>query len=137
LVYAMRPPALDELGLVRALEQQALALRTPGGQPLRVTIEAGELPQLPAALEVAAYRIVIEALTNAARHSGGDEAAVHIGVDGGILRLEITDCGSARGPWQSGVGVSSMRERAAELGGQLVAGPTPAGGRVAATLPPG
>jgi len=137
LVYAMRPPALDELGLVRALEQQALALRTPGGQPLRVTIEAGELPALPAALEVAAYRIVIEALTNAARHSGGDEAAVHIGVAEGMLRLEITDCGTAGGLWQSGVGVSSMRERAAELGGQLVAGPTPAGGRVAATLPLG
>ena len=137
LVYAMRPPALDELGLVRALEQQALALRTPGGQPLRVTIEAGELPQLPAALEVAAYRIVIEALTNAARHSGGDRAAVHIGVADSTLRLEITDCGTAAGQWQTGVGVSSMRERADELGGTLVAGATPAGGRVAANLPLG
>ena len=63
-VYAMRPPALDELGLVRAIRQQALALRTPEGTPLRLTVQAPPtLPPLTAAVAVAAYRIVVEALT--------------------------------------------------------------------------
>jgi signal transduction histidine kinase len=71
LVYGMRPPTLDELGLIQALRQQAAALGTDGGRPLRVDFSTGgELDGLPAAVEVATYRIVMEALTNVARHSG-------------------------------------------------------------------
>ena len=78
LVYAMRPPALDELGLVPALRQQAAALRSRDGSPLTVTLSAADpLPELSAAVEVAAYRIVIEALTNVARHSPSRSSTTH------------------------------------------------------------
>ncbi|HCB04129.1 MAG TPA: hypothetical protein DEQ43_07775 [Nocardioides bacterium] len=136
MVYAMRPPALDELGLVPALRQQAVGLRNRDGDPVTVEVSAPEeLPDLPAAVEVAAYRIVSEALTNVARHSSSARAAVLIdaGTDG--LRLEVTDRGRSAA-WRPGVGLSSMRERATELGGTLEAGPGPGGGgRVAALLP--
>ena len=134
MVYAMRPPALDELGLVPALRQQAVGLRNHQGDPVAVSVTASELPELPAAVEVAAYRIVTEALTNIARHSASRSAAVRLVVDASGLRLEVTDPGTG-GPWRAGVGLSSMRERAAELGGSLEAGPGPEGGRVAALLP--
>ena len=136
MVYAMRPPALDELGLVPALRQQAVGLRNRDGEPVAVDVTAPEdLADLPAAVEVAAYRIVIEALTNVARHSSSASAAVRLERADDGLRLEITDHGVRNGAWRPGVGLSSMRERAAELGGTLEAGPGPGGGRVAALLP--
>ena len=132
LVYAMRPPALDELGLVPALRQQATGL------PLRVELVVPPaLPPLSAAVEVAAYRIVVEALANAVRHSSATMVTVTMRVQPDGLAVEVTDDGAAGGPWTMGVGTASMHERAAELGGTLVAGPTPAGGRVAALLPLG
>jgi signal transduction histidine kinase len=137
LVYAMRPPALDELGLVRAIRQQALALRTPEGMPLRLTVQAPPtLPPLTAAVEVAAYRIVVEALTNAARHSGSDTVTAALSADAGALTIEVHDRGAKRqGRWKAGVGMSSMRERAAEIGGSIEVGPGDTGGRVRARLP--
>jgi signal transduction histidine kinase len=138
LVYAMRPPALDELGLVPALRQQALTLRTPGGSPLRVTVSAVGLPEgVGAAVEVAAYRIVMEALTNVARHSGGDTATVSLQVDAGALSIDVRDAGRSNGAWSAGVGIQSMRERAAQLGGTLTAGRQNSGGHVHAVLPLG
>lgn len=121
LVYGMRPPALDELGLVPALRQQADQLRTPDGRPLRVTLDAAGLPALAAAVEVAAYRITVEALTNSARHSGSDEAVATLEVRDGTLVIAVRDGGQLGGPWRPGVGLASMRERAAELGGTLSA----------------
>ncbi len=137
MVYAMRPPALDELGLVPALRQQARTMRDPAGRPMSVDVTAPEeFPDLPAAVEVAAYRIVVEALTNVARHSAGATASVRVERGDRGLRVEVTDTGgTANGAWRPGVGISSMRERASELGGTLEAGPGPAGGRVAALLP--
>jgi signal transduction histidine kinase len=110
------PPALDELGLVGALREQAERL----GASLhpRVKIEAPDgLTGLPAAVEVAAYRISLEAMTNAARHANADTCVVRIAVNGN-LDLEVTDdgCGLGEG-YRAGVGVTSMRERAEELGG--------------------
>ena len=135
MVYAMRPPALDELGLVPALRQQAVGLRNRAGEPVAVRVTAPEeFPDLPAAVEVAAYRIVTEALTNVARHSTSASASVRIDAASDGLHVEVTDRGHS-GDWRPGVGLSSMRERAAELGGTLEAGPGPAGGRVAALLP--
>jgi signal transduction histidine kinase len=135
MVYAMRPPALDELGLVPALRQQALGLRNRDGQQVSVRVSAPDaFPDLPAAVEVAAYRIVTEALTNVARHSTSASASVRLDPAEDGLHLEVTDLG-ASDAWRPGVGLASMRERAAELGGTLEAGPGPAGGRVAALLP--
>jgi two-component system NarL family sensor kinase len=135
LVYAMRPPALDELGLVSAVVQQTALLRTPAGEPLQVTMDAPELPHLPAAVEVAAYRIVVEALTNVARHTDSTSARVTLSLSGSALTLEVEDRGGQSGPWTPGVGLSSMRERAEELGGSLEVAAGPGGGRLHAVLP--
>ncbi|GGV23863.1 sensor histidine kinase [Streptomyces spectabilis] len=137
LVEGLRPPALDELGLVAALARQAERLsHRVGGAPLAITIDApGRLPQLPAAVEVAAYRIATEALTNAARHSRADHALVRVRVDD-ALRIEVTDNGGPSAlPWQAGVGLSTMAERAAELAGWCRCRPGPEGGEVSAVLP--
>ncbi len=115
LVYALRPPALDQLGLVAALREQATACSANG---LRVVVDAPEqLPPLPAAVEVAAYRIALEALTNVVRHAQAHTCTIRLTLDR-ALQLEITDDG--RGfPMEAraGVGLTSMQERAAELGG--------------------
>ncbi len=140
LVYGMRPPALDELGLGAALRQQAASLRRADGSTLPVAFDMDHaLPPLPAAVEVAAYRIVTEALTNVARHAPtatvAATVALHAAPSGSNLDLEITDNAGPHPPWTPGVGISSMQERAAEVGGTLTAGPTPTGGIVHARLP--
>ena len=143
LVYELRPPALDELGLVGAVRQQAERL-TGGAEPgtdarttPTITIHAPDrLPELPAAVEVAAYRIAAEALANVVRHSGARDCEVRFSHEGG-LTVEVEDDG--RGvprDARAGVGLTSMRERAAELGGTLeIAGGAVGGTRVRAWLP--
>jgi signal transduction histidine kinase len=131
IVEGLRPPALDELGLLGAVRQHASTLHADGGEPLRVTISAPEaLPDLPAMAEVTAYRIVVEALTNVARHAAATRADVEIGVAGSDLRLSVRDDGLG-GDWRPGVGMSSMRERAEQAGGTFAAG----AGRVDAVIP--
>jgi signal transduction histidine kinase len=105
-----------------------------------VIIEApGELPPLPAAVEVAAYRIVQEALTNVARHAGASNCVVRFAPDEGreVLRIEVIDDGRGMAEDRSaGVGLHSMRERAEELGGSCVVEGLPARGTsVRAVLP--
>jgi signal transduction histidine kinase len=136
LVYDMRPPALDELGLVPALRQRAASIRTPDGQAMRVSVDAPEtLPELPAAVESAAYRIATEALANAARHSGSASATLRLCVDAGSLTVAVRDGGRNGREWSPGVGISSMRERAAEVGGTLVVTGHDDGFSVEAVLP--
>lgn len=136
LVYAMRPPALDELGLIPALRQQAAALRAADGHPLRVNFRVDALPAgVAAAVEVAAYRIVMEALTNVARHSGCDTATVRVRCGENALIIDVEDAGQSQSGWSTGVGLASMRERAAQLGGTLTTDTSPAGARVQAVLP--
>ena len=131
LVDGLRPPALDDLGLVAALEGWAQRLHRADGSPLELTFHAsGDFDHLTAALEVAAYRITVEALTNVVRHSGSSTADVSLRVEAGYLVLEITDAGPST-DWAPGVGIASMRERAAQVGGSVEIG----GGRVAARLP--
>ena len=85
---------------------------------------------------MAAYRIVTEALTNVARHSTAGCAEVVIAPSRGALCLTVRDDGAGSlAPWEAGVGLRSLRERAAELGGGLEAAPTPSGGEVRAWLP--
>lgn len=138
LVEGLRPPALDELGLLGAVRQHAASLHADGGTPLQVTISApNPLPELSAAAEVTAYRIVVEALTNVARHADAASASVEIGVAGADLRLSVQDDGSGTRSWRPGVGMSSMRERAEQVGGTLTARPHADGGRVEALIPLG
>jgi two-component system NarL family sensor kinase len=138
LVYDLRPPDLDELGLADALRQRAeQAWRRPGNV-FRVAVDVPRpLPPLPAAVEVAAYRIATEAVTNTLRHGDATLCRVSLTVDD-ALHVEVTDntsTDSRTNPWRPGVGLRSMAERAAELGGLLHAGPTLTGARVYARLP--
>jgi signal transduction histidine kinase len=126
LVYALRPPELDELGLVGAIRDYATGLNgNPAGeQYFQVTIQEPEakLPELPAAIEVAAYRIATEALTNVTRHAMAHHCTVSFTLEengnGKILQFRIVDDGIGLSKrLKVGVGLSSMRERAEEVGG--------------------
>ena len=136
IVDDLRPPALDELGLVAALQARAAqtARRSDGGS-LVATIDAPlVLPPLPAAIEVAAYRIATEALFNTVRHSRATQVVVRLAC-GETLDLEVEDDGPSGAAWAAGVGITGMYERVAELGGSCVVGPGPRGGRVVVSLP--
>ncbi len=131
----LRPPALDQLGLVAALEQDAGRL-CPQGCAFRLQAP-DPLPGLPAAVEVAAYRIGLEALTNVAHHAAARHAVLELAATDDELLLEVRDDGRGmqRLP-RAGIGLTSMRERAEELGGSLEVGRAAEGGlRVTARLP--
>ena len=132
LVHGLRPPALDELGLVGALEQLAARLRRDEGEH-RLDVEVlsrDDLTGLPAAVEVAAYRIVSEALANVVRHARASTATVVL-ERGAALTVEVRDDGVGI-PEQTtvGVGLVSLRERADELGGDVSVACPPSGGTV-------
>jgi signal transduction histidine kinase len=136
LVYDLRPPALDDLGLVEALRRLAERYGSKD-EPLSVLVEAPEdISDLPAAVEVAVYRITQEALTNVARHAKARTCVVRLLVNEDVT-LEIVDDGVGIPAERSaGVGLSSMRERTSELGGSCVVQPTREGGtRVLVRLP--
>jgi signal transduction histidine kinase len=136
LVHDLRPPALDDRGLTGALTQLAEGLSTDG---VAVTVAAEDLDDLPAAVEVAAYRIAAEALTNVVRHAGATHAVARLTRDPASLLVEVVDDGRGIDPAaQAGVGMVSLRERAAELGGTTEVTCPPAGGTVVrARLPLG
>jgi signal transduction histidine kinase len=135
LVYDLRPPALDQLGLVPAVEEYAARLGERGA--LQVSVSAPSMPVLPAAVEVAAYRIATEALTNVARHSGARSTLVAFTVSDAQLRLAVVDDGiGVNGHGSGGVGLAAMAERAAELGGTCSVSARDEGGTaVVAVLP--
>ena len=141
VVEGLRPPALDELGLAGALTQLAArASLGDGGSPdpgVDATIDLDELPPLSAATEVAAYRIVQEALTNAVRHSGGHSVRLSVGTDGDELVLVVCDDGHGTvEPRPGGVGLGAMQERATLVGGRLdIVGAPGSGTHVSARLP--
>ena len=135
LVHDLRPPTLDELGLVGAVRELATRFTTPTRS---VVVRAGALPPLPAAVDLAAYRIVAEALTNAAKHAQASSVVVALSSRDGCLELEVADDGAGVAPGRrAGVGLRSMRERAEELGGACAVHPAPTGGGtvVRAVLP--
>jgi len=136
-VHALRPPALDQLGLVEALREGALQY---GPADLRVSVEnLGELSHLPAAVEVACYRIVQEALTNVVRHAGASNCSIRIRPDeeASVLVVEVQDDGRGiRDHDRTGVGLISMRERTEELGGRCTVGRLEGGGTLVTALLP-
>lgn len=135
LVYGLRPPALDELGLEGALRTAVAAAAGPMRVELQVTgLASGD--RLPAAVEVAAFRIAMEAVANATRHGGARRCTVDITANG-ALTVTVSDDGAGLPEgWRAGVGIISMRERAGELGGTLTLLPRDGGGvQVLATLP--
>jgi signal transduction histidine kinase len=127
LVYNLRPPALDELGLLSALREQAASYQHRG---LQIFIEAPEcLPPLPAAVEVAAYRIAREALTNVVRHAEAQQCLLRLCLHESVLTLEVSDDGKGiPDDHRIGVGWLSMHERAVELGGRCSITRGPSGG---------
>lgn len=146
LVHGLRPPALDELGLVGALRQRAARFAMERGEDagreeaLHVSVIAPEeMPPLPAAVEVASYRIVDEALTNVAKHARACACTVQMEIaEQATLLLQVEDDGVGIAPDRiAGVGLISMRERAEELGGTLIiqARQDGIGTRIVARLP--
>ena len=132
VVYGLRPIPLDELGLVGAVRERA----AQGSGPVEVAIEAQPLPELSPAVELAAYRIVIEALANVQRHSRASRAIARLSAADGHLVVEVVDDGVGGAVTPPGVGIRSIIERAEELGGSAEVGRVgDAGWRVLAHLP--
>ncbi|MCF6378046.1 sensor histidine kinase [Nocardioides KLBMP 9356] len=135
LVHDLRPPALDDLGLEAAVRQQADRVRSE----LDVTVETAGTAGLPAAVEVAAYRIVSESLANVVKHAGAGRVDVRLDAGPTALTVTVADDGRGIGPdVTAGVGLLSLRERAEELGGRCeVVCPDEGGTTVRAVLPYG
>jgi len=132
LVDELRPPAL-ELGLMTAVMERAAEL----GQLVDVRVDGPDsLPTLPAAVEVAAYRICQEALMNVLKHADARHVVVRVRA-GDLLTLEIQDDGAGlTGQATGGIGLGSMRERAAEVGGRCTVSVRDGGGtRVSVCFP--
>ncbi len=141
LVYDLRPPALDQLGLLMAIRQTAAEYSAPSlvEQKLSICVDAVEpRPPLPAAIEVAAFRIAQEALTNVVHHAHARKCRVQIRMSSrNEFVMEITDDGRGLPEgYRAGVGLTSMRERASELGGTCLVERQESGGtRVRIELP--
>lgn len=140
LVYDLRPPVLDDLGLVGALRGQAahLAAHDAAGPVIEVALRPGPEADvdLPSAVELAAYRVALEAMTNVVRHAGARFCQVAIERDQ-QLTVRVEDDGvGIPGDVVRGVGLRSMRERVVELGGSLrVEARSPRGTSVRASFP--
>jgi signal transduction histidine kinase len=122
------PPGLDQLPTLVARVEQA-------GLPVRLTVRGNPRP-LPESIDMNAYRIIQEALTNALKHAGPTRAGVVVGYRPGALRLRIYDFGVGGVAGSDGYGLDGMRERVTRLGGEIAVGPGPGGGfQVAVDLP--
>ena len=133
LVYGLRPPLLDEHGLGGALRSLGTVIA-----PATLTLDLPEpMPRLSAAIEVALYRIATEAVHNVARHARATGCIVRLETPPGAILLTIRDDGlGLPSDAGGGIGLTSMRERAAELGGTLSIAAAPEGGtHVSARIP--
>jgi signal transduction histidine kinase len=137
VAYGLRPPALDALGLVGAIAECTEQFGVADRLELDLALDLPDaVPSLPAAIEVAALRIVQEALANVAHHSGARACGVRLEVHTAVA-IEVSDDGEGLPEdYRPGIGLHSMRERAAELGGTCAIEPRrPCGTRVLAQLP--
>ncbi len=138
LIFALRPVALDDRGLVPALRDLVVALEQRQG--LKVDLQTRDERRLPLAVEQDLYRIVQEALANVARHSGERTATVALAYQPTCLQLSISDQGQGfdmaapRRP--QAIGLQSMAERAQNLGGRCtIQSAVNAGTRVEVQIP--
>jgi signal transduction histidine kinase len=128
VVEGLRPPALDELGLTGAVEDFAQRLTDQARLPIEVHAPS-PMPLLPAAVEVAAYRVAQEALTNAVRHSQATECSVNVEAHNGELWVRVRDNGTGLVQARpGGIGLAGMHERASEIGGTLLLSAQPGTG---------
>jgi two-component system, NarL family, sensor kinase len=137
LVHGLAPPVVEEVGLVEAIRLHADRLNRTGGRRGTFQLRADSgIDGLPAAVEIAAYIIATEAMTNVARHARASSCTVVVSQNS-RLHIEVLDDGVGIGPApRTGVGLNSMHERTDELGGALVIeSVAPRGTRVAASLP--
>ncbi len=136
IVTDLRPPALDDGGLVGALRRRAQLTAASTDGLVRVEVAAPVGLELPPAVEVAAYRIATEAITNAVRHGAPRGITARVRSTGSELCIQVEDDGNGRRPTRRGTGLESMRLRAEELGGSCTVDFRPGQGtRVRALLP--
>ena len=128
VVYGLRPIELEQRGLWSAIVRRAEAL----GAEIRLP---GHEPDMPEAVEIAVYRIVTEALANVERHAPGADVLVEVRLADGAVDVRVDDEGHAAAIAADGIGLTSLRHRAEELGGNFTAGPTSGGWSVRAHLP--
>jgi signal transduction histidine kinase len=136
IIDGMRPPALDEVGLVAAIRDRLLTLSDDDGPDIEVS--AGLLPTLPPEVEVACYHVAVEAVHNAVRHAGARHVTVTLAATDGRFELVATDDGHGiQASAGRGQGMATMRQRVEEIGGRLDLATGPNGTTVSATLPAG
>lgn len=137
IVEELQPATLLQLGLVEAVREHLARLAALPGVPAFTLVADDHPAPLPAAVQEAAYFVLLEAVTNVLRHAGAAAATVRIGCRDGSLELEVVDDGRGLAePYVAGIGIGSMRRRALRLGGDVGVGP--AGDRgtwVTATFP--
>ena len=132
VVYNLRPPILDGLGLVAAIQEMAARNTeiTPNSLQIQVKVP-DSLPILPAAVEVALYRIGQEALANVIQHSGARNCTMRLRMDESESQIHLEICDDGKGltsERRKNVGLYSMVERAVEIGGSCTIESEPAGG---------
>ena len=136
IVHTLRPPSLDVLGLIPALQAHFGQVATPRGLNIQMTATPQNFPRLSAAVEVAAYRIVLEAVTNVITHAQAGHCEVFLNLENGNLKMDIRDDGIGLPKERKhGIGLDSMRERAEELGGWLELSASMKGTHVCAEIP--
>lgn len=136
IIEGLRPVALDELGLVAAIQDRLLAFGQGVGP--KVQIEAMELPALPPAVEVAAYYVAVEAIHNAIRHAAARYIAVTLEIVAGRLQLRVVDDGHGQiRSSGSGNGLTTMRQRVEEVGGRFDLATGSTGTTISASFPTG
>ncbi|HEY5729272.1 MAG TPA: histidine kinase [Anaerolineales bacterium] len=136
IVHTLRPPSLDVLGLVPALQAHFGQVAAPRSLNIQMTTAPQSFPRLSAAVEVAAYRIILEAVTNVINHAQAEICKVSLSFENGSLIMEIKDDGMGLPKVRKqGIGLDSMRERAEELGGRLELSSSSYGTQVCAEIP--
>jgi signal transduction histidine kinase len=136
IVHTLRPPSLDVLGLIPALQAHFGQVTIPDRLKIQMSTSPQDFPRLSAAVEVATYRIVLEAVTNVINHSQAGSCEVSLTLENGNLKTEIKDDGVGLPKTRvHGIGLDSMRERAEELGGRFELSSSPQGTHVYAEIP--